>query len=556
MINQQPASLLSQTLAMGRGDYFLVDQAGRILILKNGNLLAVPFLDIQSKIKYGGEQGLLAFAFHPAYSTNGQFYVVYTAPRSGDSNGSILVLERYLVSSGDADQADPDSGSIVLTIDHPDYSNHNGGTLAFGNDGYLYWSIGDGGSGGDPNNNAQNLTRLLGKIMRIDVDSASPYAIPTSNPFYGSSDPQVRQEIWAYGLRNPWRLSFDRLTHDLYIGDVGQALREEVDFQPASSTGGENYGWRVMEGTTCYNVANPSNPLASCDQTQKVLPITEYDHSGGRCAITGGYVYRGVNFPSLYGWYFYADYCSHTVFGLYHYPDGSLDTLTPVSTSYWLSAFGEDEQGELYLADHATGKIYQIRYNETTRTQSDFDGDTKTDPAKFDLSTNTLSYLESSTATWQDVDMGVGTIAYVPRSDFDGDGKTDPAMFVPSANALWYLESSTSTWQGVYMGPGSYTYVAGSDFDGDGKTDPALFTEQCQCAVVPGVEHEYLAGGLHGTRELRTGGRLRLRWRREDGPGPVLLGGWGERPVVPGVEHEYLAGGVHGTWELRYGGGQ
>ena len=229
----------------GSGRLFVVEQPGRIRIIKNGTLLATPFLDIHTLVRSGGEQGLLALAFHPSYRTNGKFYVAYTAPRNGDATGSVLTLEQFSVSAN-PDQANPNSGAIVLTIDHPVNSNHNGGTLAFGADGYLYWSTGDGGSGGDPPNNAQNLSRLLGKILRLDVNSGSPYGIPSSNPFFSNPDPSIRKEIWAYGLRNPWRISFDRLTHDLYIGDVGQSTREEIDVQPASSTGGENYGWRVM----------------------------------------------------------------------------------------------------------------------------------------------------------------------------------------------------------------------------------------------------------------------------------------------------------------------
>ena len=273
----------------GSGRIFIVEQTGTIRILKNGSLLPAPFLDIHTLVKAGGEQGLLALAFHPSYSSNGIFFVAYTAPRAGDSTGSNLVLEKFTVSAN-PDAANAASGVILLSIPHPVNTNHNGGTLAFGADGYLYWSTGDGGSGGDPPNNAQQLNNLLGKILRLDVNAGPLYGIPPSNPFFSSGDPNVRKEIWAYGLRNPWRISFDRLTHDLYIGDVGQSRREEVDFQPAGSAGGENYGWHVMEGTLCYN------PLSGCDQSGKVLPVTEYDHTLG-CSISGGYVYRGTNFP-------------------------------------------------------------------------------------------------------------------------------------------------------------------------------------------------------------------------------------------------------------------
>ncbi|MEO7839262.1 MAG: PQQ-dependent sugar dehydrogenase [Anaerolineales bacterium] len=337
---------------------FIVELAGRIQTIKNGVLLSTPFLDIHSIVKStAGEQGLLALAFHPSFSMNGEFFVAYTSPRNGDTTGSKLVLEKYSVFSANPDQADPASGNILLSIDHPDYTNHNGGTLAFGPDGHLYWSTGDGGSGGDPGNNAQNLGSLLGKILRIDVDAGSPYGIPSSNPFFSSVDPNVRKEIWAYGLRNPWRFSFDKQTGDLYIGDVGQSVREEVDFQPAGSAGGENYGWRVMEGSLCYN------PSSGCNQSGKVLPVAEYEHALG-CAVTGGYVYRGSRFPTLLGQYFYADYCSGRFFSLHNDASTGWETVQLADTPYTISTFGEDEQGELYLANYGTGKIYNIGYQE------------------------------------------------------------------------------------------------------------------------------------------------------------------------------------------------
>jgi hypothetical protein len=325
-------------------------------------LLATPFLDIQSSVRStGGEQGLLALAFDPSYETNGRFYIAYTAPRNGDSVGSVLILKQYSVSAGNPDLANAASGTTILSIDHPTYGNHNGGTLAFGSDGYLYWSTGDGGSGGDPNNNAQNLNTLLGKILRIDVSAGSSYTIPTTNPFFGNPSTSIKKEIWSYGLRNPWRISFDRITHELYIGDVGQSAREEVDFQPATSAGGENYGWRIMEGTLCYN------PPSGCNPSGKVLPIAEYDHSLG-CSITGGHVYRGSSYPSLQGYYLYGDFCSGRLFAIYkNTPTGWSGPVQLVDTSFGISSFGEDESGELYLADYSTGRIYQIQYDEPYR---------------------------------------------------------------------------------------------------------------------------------------------------------------------------------------------
>ncbi|HEY8182253.1 MAG TPA: PQQ-dependent sugar dehydrogenase, partial [Thermoanaerobaculia bacterium] len=273
-------------------------------------------------------------AFDPR--RNGQFFVHYT-----NTSGNI-VIARYQVSS-DPDRADPNSGTIVLTIPHPNFSNHNGGQLQFGPDGFLYAGIGDGGSGGDPPNNAQNRSVLLGKILRIDVSSL-PYRIPSSNPF--------GNEIWAYGLRNPWRFSFDRITGDLIIGDVGQGSFEEVDFQPAASIGGENYGWRIMEGLHCFNAT-------TCSQTGLVLPVLEYSHTGGACSITGGYRYRGARFPRMSGIYFYGDYCTGTIFGGTQQSNGSWTSRTLLTTQLSISTFGEDQNGEIYVADLG-GTVYQI----------------------------------------------------------------------------------------------------------------------------------------------------------------------------------------------------
>ena len=337
----------------GSGRLFIIERAGRIRILDKTGVLPTPFLDIQSIVtQSGGEEGLLALAFHPNYETNRQFYTMHV-----NLSGN-LALSRFTTSATNPDQAPASSRVELLVIPHPSNGNHNGGTLAFGSDGYLYWSTGDGGGGGDPSNNAQNLNSLLGKILRLDIDSASPYAIPPTNPFYSNPSPSVRKEIWAYGLRNPWRIAFDRLTHDLYIGDVGQSAREEIDFQPSSSLGGEDYGWRVMEGSICYN------PSSGCDQSGKVLPVAEYDHGAG-CSVTGGYVYRGIDFPSLQGHYFYADFCQGTLYDLYR--DGSSNWISTLllDTPYNISTFGEDEDGELYFANLSNGRIYRIRYQET-----------------------------------------------------------------------------------------------------------------------------------------------------------------------------------------------
>ena len=347
----------------GSNRLFIVERSGRILIFADGALLPSPFLDIHTIVNSSGsEQGLLSLAFHPNYEANGQFYVVYT-----DQNGSVNLV-RFVRAANDPNTANPNSRTVLLTVPHPTFQNHNGGTLAFGPDGYLYWSIGDGGSGGDPSNNAQNLNVLLGKILRLDVDHPSPglnYSIPSSNPFYNT--PNRRGEIWAYGLRNPWRLSFDRQTGDLFIGDVGQSTREEIDFQPAGSAGGQNYGWRVMEGTLCFN------PSTGCDQTGKVLPIAEYDHSLG-CSVTGGYIYRGTFYPPMQGHYFYSDFCSGILFSLYNDPTNGWTVTQIADTPYSITSFGEDEQGELYFTDYNAGKIYQICYEPLVNASVDIGG--------------------------------------------------------------------------------------------------------------------------------------------------------------------------------------
>ena len=409
----------------GSGRLFVAEQGGRIQIIKNGKLLPTPFLDIHTLVRFGGEQGLVALAFHPSYRTNGKFYVAYTAPRNGDATGSVLTLEQFTVSAGNPDLANPNSGSVLLTIDHPVNSNHNGGTLVFGQDGYLYWSTGDGGSGGDPPNNAQNLNVLLGKILRLDVNSGAPYGIPATNPFFSSTDPNVRKEIWAYGLRNPWRISFDRLTHDLFIGDVGQSTREEIDFQPANSTGAENYGWRVMEGSLCFN------PSSGCDQSGKVLPVAEYNHTLG-CSVTGGYIYRGANFPGLSGTYFYGDYCSGRFFSLVNDPQNGWTSAQVIDTPYSISTFGEDEQGELYLADYATGKIYNIQYQ----------GSAKDSGGVFRPSNGLLFLKNNNTTGIADVAINYGLPGDYPVvGDWDGNGTTTIGIY---RNGTFYLRNSNT----------------------------------------------------------------------------------------------------------------
>ena len=333
----------------GDSRLFIVEQRGIIKIIDgNGQVLSTPFLDIDARVgSQGNEQGLLGLAFHPDYANNGFFYVNYTN-NSGDTR-----IARFKVSADNPNVAYPNSEKLLLPVDQP-YSNHNAGDLTFGPDGYLYFGLGDGGSGGDPQNNGQTATAYLGKMLRIDVDNGDPYAIPPTNPFKDTDF--YLDEIWATGLRNPWRFSFDRLTGDLWIGDVGQDAWEEIDFQPASSTGGENYGWRCYEGNHVYSMSG------SCpDMSQLTFPVAEYSHSGGvGCSVNGGFVYRGQAYPALYGKYFYSDYCS-----------GRFWTLTPDGQGGWdneevlnganstFVSFGEDKDGELYVSA-LNGNVYRL----------------------------------------------------------------------------------------------------------------------------------------------------------------------------------------------------
>lgn len=325
---------------------FVVDQYGVIGIIEDGVVLETPFLDIDDRVSDdANEQGLLSVAFHPNYQENGRFFVNYT------NNNGDTVISRFVVSA-DPNVADADSEVILMTIAQP-YSNHNGGQIAFGPDGYLYIGMGDGGSQEDPHENGQNAKTLLGALLRIDVDVADDasiaYAIPPDNPYV--HDENGRNEIWAIGLRNPWRFSFDRLTGDLFLTDVGQDNLEELNFQPADSTGGENYGWNIMEGTACLHGS-------SCDSTGTIPPIFEYDRSGG-CATTGGYIYRGSAYPELTGNYFLADFCTGYVWRLFAEADGSWTSDLIAETDLNPSSFGEDVNGELYIVSR-TGDIYQI----------------------------------------------------------------------------------------------------------------------------------------------------------------------------------------------------
>ncbi|MFN8544411.1 MAG: PQQ-dependent sugar dehydrogenase [Candidatus Binatia bacterium] len=332
---------------------FVVEQDGLVRVVRDGVLLPTPFLDVTGDVSCCGERGLLSLAFHPDYETNGVFFVNYT------NNAGDTEVRRFTV-SGDPDVANP-TGTLVIQVTQ-DFSNHNGGQIAFGPDGYLYVGMGDGGSGGDPNERAQDPTQLLGKILRLDV-SVSPYAVPATNPFVGAGAPL--DEIWALGVRNPWRFSFDRGTGDLYIADVGQGAWEEVDVTAASSTGGENYGWDVFEANACFE---PTPPDATCPSppTGFTFPVLAYDHGQG-CSITGGFVYRGCRMPDLRGTYFYSDFCSAFVRTFVYaggvatdQQDRTADVDPPGSATIGgVSSFGEDARGEVYVVDYGNGSTGQ-----------------------------------------------------------------------------------------------------------------------------------------------------------------------------------------------------
>ena len=325
----------------GSGRLFIIEQDGRILIWKDGTLLKQPFLDIRDRVgSNSSEQGLLGLAFHPRYTENGYFFVNYT-----DKNGDTHIA-RFSVSPENPDLADPGSENPLIFVKQP-YPNHNGGSTVFGPDGNLYLGLGDGGAGGDPQGNGQSTETLLGKILRINIDSGDPYAIPADNPFAkGGGLP----EIWAYGLRNPWRLSFDSLTGDIYIGDVGQNKWEEIDYLPAGSSPGANFGWDYREGRHRYEGVYLGTDL--------IEPVAEYDHSQG-CSVTGGFVYRGVNLPEWEGVYLYGDYCSGKVWGLLHSPDGSWQNALLYETGTHISSFGVDEGREIYLVDYS-GNVFRL----------------------------------------------------------------------------------------------------------------------------------------------------------------------------------------------------
>ncbi len=438
----------------GTNRLFIVEQGGIIRVVQPGQTAPTTFLNIQTRVVSGGERGLLGLAFHPNYGTNRRFFVYYTR----HLDGAIQIAE-YQASS-DPNQAD-DTEKIIITIPHPNFSNHNGGTVAFGADGFLYAGTGDGGSGNDPSNNAQNIEQLLGKFIRLDINGVPPqqipqYNIPPDNPFAGATP--GRDEIYAVGVRNPYRFSFDRGgTNELWAGDVGQGSWEEVDI----ITLGGNYGWRIYEGNQCTNIDGCIFP------PNYVAPEFAYSSSGSgnpRCSITGGYVYRGTqgNLPA--GGYMYGDYCSGEIL---LWNNGQQTVL--LDTTRNITSFAEDENGELYVLGH-NGTVDKI---VRARASADLDGDFKTDIGVFRPSNGFWYALDSSNNSIREQQLGASGDMPVPE-DYDGDNVVDLAYFRPSDGTWNYLLSETHTVVTVGWGQNGDIPASG-DFDGDARSDFTVF---------------------------------------------------------------------------------
>ena len=443
---------------------FLTLRPGRIAIFTGGAVQSHPFLDIRSLVNTVGEGGLLSVAFHPRYALNGFFFVNYT-----DSNDSTVVA-RYQVSA-DPNVADPASGRILLTIPQP-FDNHKGGQLQFGPDGFLYIGMGDGGSAFHPARRAQRLDNLLGKMLRIDVDqnvSTPPfYGIPADNPFRGTTAPP---EIWANGLRNPWRFSFDRQTGDLWIGDVGQNLREEVDFQPVTSRGGENYGWKVMEGTLCSTTDACPASTPPCDSPAYTLPVLEYDHNP-HCAIIGGYVYRGSALPQLSGAYLFGDLCSGVIWAASRQGTGfTVRTLSDTLTNP--IAFGQDKNGELYLTTLGGG-LYRLHGQATGGHTADTVGLYDSQASVFQLKA-----ANRAGGAVTVVHFGPKRNHWIPLAgDWDGNGKTTPGFYDPATATFRLKNSLQGSGTDILLtvnAPSKNVLPVVGDWDGDGKDTVGLY---------------------------------------------------------------------------------
>jgi glucose/arabinose dehydrogenase len=476
------ASGLSDPVAIanagdGSGRLFIVEQDGRVrIVTKEGALLATPFLDISPLD--GGERGLLGLAFHPQYAANRKFYVFYT-PNASAANYTLRVSE-FLASAANPNVADAASERLVITIPHPTFGNHNGGQLAFGPEGYLYISTGDGGSGGDPADNGQNINVLLGKLLRIDVngddfpaDATRNYAIPPTNPFVGVPG---ADEIWAYGLRNPWRFTFDRMTGDLFIADVGQGAREEVNFAPAGSPGGRNYGWDDMEGSICHE-PRPSG----CLTAGRELPILEHTSGSGWHAIIGGYVYRGRKSASLRGFYVYGDHFVTNLQAASANGNGTWSTFTLVAGPGSVTAFGEDEAGELYLVG-LNGGLHAIDGPNDPlppHKRGDLNGDDRADILWRNAATgeNYAFFMNGTTIQSEDYIRTVSDPSWqvVGVGDFDGNGKADILWRHAGTgeNYIYLMDGTTIVGEGYIrtIADQNWTVAGVGDFNGDERDD-------------------------------------------------------------------------------------
>ena len=477
---------------------FIVEQGGMIKVLQPGSSTPTVFLNISTIVLSGGERGLLGLAFHPQYSTNRRFFVYYTR----QTDGAIQISE-FHTSTANPDVADT-TELPILTIPHPGQSNHNGGMMAFGPDNYLYLGTGDGGSANDPPNNAQNINALLGKILRIDINppvGGPPYLSPPSNPFVGVAG---ADEIYAYGERNPWRFSFDRLTGQLYLGDVGQGAREEIDIV----TLGGNYGWKIMEGSIC----NPNINGGSCTPpTGHIPPIAEYSHSGSRCSITGGYIYRGVRQSLPTGSYVFADYCTGEIFLM---QTGLNNSQVLLDTTMNISSLGEDEAGEIYVVGHggsvhrianpsppprhtvgsfvSSEQVFYLRNSNTAGPADitlqygpvgaipivgDWDGNGTTTIGVYDPNTQTFYLRNSNTPGDADITIRYGPPGAVPIvGDWDGNGSTTIGVYVHSTTTFYLRNSNTAGFADltIQYGPQGVTPIAG-DWDGDGTTTIGVY---------------------------------------------------------------------------------